>query len=102
MRYCANNIFDILNPRGIKVLTRLRLGLSHPDEHRFRHCFQDTLDHLCGCSKDIKSTMHFFSWKLGILMIYFISKWNATSSNSSVWQSNIYRLAIDSNQPLNT
>ena len=29
IRPCANNIFDIHNPLGIKPLTRLRLGLSH-------------------------------------------------------------------------
>ena len=48
------------NPFGIKLLTRLRLGLSHLHEHKFRHCFQDTLNPLCECSKDIESTMHFF------------------------------------------
>ena len=57
---CGNSIFDIHNPLGIKLLTRLRLGLSHLHEHKFRHCFQDTLNPLCECSKDIESTMHFF------------------------------------------
>ena len=57
---CANSIFDIHNPLGIKLLTRLRLGLSPLHEHKFRHCFQDTLNPLCGCAKDIESAMHFF------------------------------------------
>ena len=57
---CANSIFDIHNLLEIKLLTRLRLGLSHLHEHKFRHCFQDTLNPLCECSKDIESTMHFF------------------------------------------
>ena len=57
---CANSIFDIYNPLGIKLLTRLFLGLSHLHEHKFRHWFQDTLNPLCKCSKDIESTMHFF------------------------------------------
>ena len=39
---CANSIFDIHNPLGIKLLTRLRLGLSHLHEHKCKHCFQDT------------------------------------------------------------
>ena len=38
----------------------MRLGLSHLHEHKFRHCFQDTLNPLCECSKDIESTVHFF------------------------------------------
>ena len=44
IRPCANSIFDIHNPLGIKLLTRLRLGLSHLHEHKIRHCFQDTLN----------------------------------------------------------
>ena len=42
-RPCSNSIFDIHNPLGIKLLTRLRLGLSPLHEHKFRNCFQDTL-----------------------------------------------------------
>ena len=57
---CANSIFNIYNPLRIKLLTRLRLGFSHLHEHKFRHCFQDTLNPLCECSKDIESAMHFF------------------------------------------
>ena len=60
IRLCANSIFDIHNPFEIKLLTRLRLGLSHLHEHTFRHCFQDTLNPLCKCSKDIVSKMHYF------------------------------------------
>ena len=60
IRPCANSIFDIHNPLGIKLLTRLRRGLSHLHEHKFRHWFQDTLNPLCEYSKDIQSTMHFF------------------------------------------
>ena len=60
IRLCANSIFDIHNPFGIKRLARLRLGLSHLHEHKFRHCFQDTLNPLCECGKYIESTMHFF------------------------------------------
>ena len=59
-RSCAISIFDIHNLLGIKLLARLRLGLSHLHEHKFKHCFQDTLNPLCECDKDIESTMHFF------------------------------------------
>ena len=60
IRSCANSIFDIHNLLGIKLLTRLRLGLSHLHEHKFRHCFQNTLNPLWESGKDIESTMHFF------------------------------------------
>ena len=56
IRPCANNIFDIQNPLGIKLLIR-RLGLH---EHKSRHCFQDTLNRSFECGKDFVSTMHFF------------------------------------------
>ena len=60
IRSCANSIFNIHNPLGIKPLLRLRLGLSHLHEHKVRYWFQDTFYPLCGCGKDIKSTTHFF------------------------------------------
>ena len=60
IRPCSNSIFDIHKPREIKLLTRLRLGLSPLHEHKFSYCFQDTLNPLCECAKDIESAMHFF------------------------------------------
>ena len=45
---------------GIKYLTRLRLVLSHLNDHKFRHNFQDCLDPLCPCSLEVKSTIHYF------------------------------------------
>ena len=60
IRPCANSIFNIHNPYGIKLLTRLRLGFSHLREHKFRHCFQDTLNPLCDCGNDTETTTHFF------------------------------------------
>ena len=60
IRPCANSIFDIHNPLGIKLLTRVFMNINPFHEHKFRHCFQDTLNPLCECAKDIESTMHFF------------------------------------------
>ena len=34
---------------GLKLLTRLRVGLSHLKEHKYRHNFVDTLVPLCNC-----------------------------------------------------
>ena len=47
------NIYNILDPKGLSFLTCLRLGLSHLNEHRFRHNFQDCLNPLCSCSLEI-------------------------------------------------
>ena len=50
IRPSENKIFNIHDQVGIKLLTRLRLGLSHLREHKFRHNFEDTLNLLCSCS----------------------------------------------------
>ena len=44
---------------GLKLLTRLRLGLSHLNKHRFNHNFQSCINPLCICSLAIESTTHF-------------------------------------------
>ena len=46
-------------PKGIKLLTRLRLGLSHLREHKFKHNFQDCLNPLCLCSDEIETSTHY-------------------------------------------
>ena len=60
IRLKCNPIYLINNPHGLKLLTRLRLQLSHLREQKFKHNFQDTLNPLCDCSLNIESTEHFF------------------------------------------
>ena len=60
MRPSPNKIFQCNNPKGIKLVTRLRLGLSHLREHKFKHSFQDTLNPFCSCGVDIETTSHYF------------------------------------------
>ena len=60
IRPTANSIFGCHNPIGVKLLSRLRLGLSHLREHKFKHGFQDTLNPLCSCRKEVETTFHFF------------------------------------------
>ena len=54
-----SNIYNIFDPIGLKLLTRLRLGLSHLNEHKFCHNFQDCLNPLRSCSLDIEDTTHY-------------------------------------------
>ena len=58
-RQVPNSLFNIHNPVGIKLLTRLRLGLSHLNEHRFNHKFQNCTNQKCICSSENESTTHF-------------------------------------------
>ena len=60
IRPSPNSFFDCHNPKGIKLITRLRLGLSHLREHKFKHSFQDTINPLYNCGQDIESSTHFF------------------------------------------
>ena len=47
------------NPRGIGLITRLRLVSSCLREHKFKHGFQDTLNPPCSCGNDVESTEDF-------------------------------------------
>ena len=41
IRPSPNSVFECHNPQRIKFLARLRLGLSHFREHKFKHSIQD-------------------------------------------------------------
>ena len=42
------------------MLIRLRLGLSHLREHKFRHNFNDTIDPFCLCgTNSLETSEHF-------------------------------------------
>ena len=54
-----NRTFNCHNPTGIKLITRLRLGLSHLRDHKFKHNFLDCLNPICCYGKDIETTVHY-------------------------------------------
>ena len=49
----VHSTFNVHNLHGIKLLTRLRVGLSHLREHKFRRNFQYSLDPFCNCGRHI-------------------------------------------------
>ena len=51
--------FRIYNPTGMQLLTRLRLGFSHLNEHKFRYNFRDFLNPLCECKLEPETNSHF-------------------------------------------
>ena len=53
-------IYNIHNPVGIKLLTCLRLGLSHLREHKFNHNFEDCINPLCSYNLETESIAHYF------------------------------------------
>ena len=53
-------MYNIHNPSGMRLLTRLRLGLSRLSEHKFNHNFEGCMSPLCTCTLEIESTTNFF------------------------------------------
>ena len=56
----SNLVYNIQNYIILKLLTRLRVGLSHLNEHRFNHSFQNLSNVLCTFSFEVESAAHFF------------------------------------------
>ena len=56
----CNDTYGIHNPTGLKFLTRLRLGLSHLNDHKFNHNFKDCINPLCSCSLSVGNNAYFF------------------------------------------
>ena len=54
-----SSIFNIFDPQGLKFLTRLRVGFSHLNEHRFRHNIENCVNPLCSCSLETEDTSHY-------------------------------------------
>ena len=60
IRPTASPVYRVHHPRGLKLLTRLRLGFSHLREHKFRHNFHDTINPFRLCkTNDIETNEHF-------------------------------------------
>ena len=56
----CNETYGIHNPTGLELLTRLRLGLSHLNDHKSNHNFKDCINPLCSCSLSVENNVHFF------------------------------------------
>ena len=49
IRPSSSSTFLCNEPKGLKLIAKLRLGLSHLRFHEFRHIFQDALNPICNC-----------------------------------------------------
>ena len=59
IRPSGSTVFNRHNPKGVNLLTWLRLGLSHLREHKFKYSFQDSLNPICSCGNDIETSAHY-------------------------------------------
>ena len=56
--------YDGRSPRGTELVTRLCLGLSHLQEHKFKYNFQDSLNPICNYGWDAEWTTLFLLYFL--------------------------------------
>ena len=48
-----SQVFNVDSSERLKFLTRIRRGLSHLTDHKFRHNFQDCTNPICSCGQEI-------------------------------------------------
>ena len=66
-----NRIFNCHKPIGTKLITRLRLGLSHLQDHKFKHKFLDCLNPITSCGNNIETTVPYL-----LLCPIFSDEWS--------------------------
>ena len=69
IRRSRNSVYNCHNAKRLKLISRLRRGLKHFRECKFKHFFQETISPLCSCGLEIKSTEHFL-----LHCAYFVHK----------------------------
>ena len=70
-----NSIFNVPNSSSLTYLTRLRVGLSHLLEHKFRHNFGDSVNPTCNYSNVTESAKY-----------YLLHCWNFQNEKQSLLQ----------------
>ena len=53
-------VYRIRDPKGLSILTQLRVGLSKLNFQKFKHNFRDTLNPLCPTNDGVEDTEHYF------------------------------------------
>ena len=53
-RPTSKPVYYIHDPNGLKLVTRLRLGLNHLNEHKFNNNFKVGVSLLCCCSLEVE------------------------------------------------
>ena len=59
IRPLKKDVFNIHDPKGIKRLFQLRVGLSPLRRHKKHHKFKDTPTDICRCQMSAETTKHF-------------------------------------------
>ena len=59
IRPSSSNVFNCNNYKVIRLIARMRVGMSHLREHKFKHHFQYCLNPIFRCGLGIESTSYF-------------------------------------------
>ena len=59
IRPSPSRTYNCFSNKEIRHIIRLRLGLSHLREHKFKHGFLDSVNPVCSCGLDIETTCHY-------------------------------------------
>ena len=54
------SVYRIHEPKGLSILTQLRVGLSKLNFHRFSYNFKETWNPLCAINDGVEDTEHYF------------------------------------------
>ena len=60
MRPSSDSFYSCYSSIEIKSITKIRLGLSHLREQKFKHSFQDSINSVCNYCNDVESAIHVF------------------------------------------
>ena len=52
-------VYSIHDPKGLAILTQLRVGLSKLNLHKFKHNYKDTVNLMCSINDGIEDKEHF-------------------------------------------
>ena len=78
-RSSPNPCYNTFNPMDLKLLARLRLGLSHLNKHKFDRKFANCFDPKCSCSLSNEDTVHFSALRFLYWLKKARFKWNIFS-----------------------
>ena len=95
-------IYRTHHPLDLKLLTRLRLGLSHLNEHRFKHSFKNCINALCTYSLEVESTKHFYLHYhyYSALCISFLNDLNNISPQFTLFPDDVFIKALLYGNPM--
>ena len=95
-------IYGIHHPLGLKLLTGLRLGLSHLNEHRFKHNFKNSINTLCTCFLEVESTKYFLlhCHYFSALRISFLDDLNNISPQFALFPEDVFVKTLLYDKPM--